>query len=116
EFGLASQKGANLRPWDYSDYGALDLGVQTAYVQTFLDAFSTKSYVAGFLNWAWDGNTGGHSDKSMTLRGKPAMDAFTGLFRAAKRNAAYAAPSNAQAAGRAEAAMAAASSLVDAGR
>jgi hypothetical protein len=96
EFGLTSQKGANLRPWDYGDFGALDDDVQTAYIQTFLDAFSSKPYVAGFLNWAWDKNPGGAKDKSMTLRGKPALDAFTGLFRAAKRTpkAPYVAPSH----------------------
>jgi hypothetical protein len=116
EFGLASQKGANKRPWDYSDFGALDLGVQAAYVQTFLDAFSNKSFVAGFLNWSWDQNEGGPTDKSMTLRGKPAFDAFTGLFRAAKRNSEYAAPSHEPAAARAAAVMADASLLIADGR
>jgi hypothetical protein len=111
EFGLASQKGANIRPWDYSDFGALDLGVQDAYVRTFLDAFVSKSWVAGFLNWAWDENPGGPSDKSMSLRGKPAMEAFTGLFRAARKTAGYAPPSHEPAAARAAVVMAEASAL-----
>jgi hypothetical protein len=119
EFGLASQKGANLRPWDYSNFGALDLGVQTAYVQTFLDAFARKSFVAGFLNWAWDQNTGGPSDKSMTLRGKPAMIAFTGLFRSAALSSEFAppvSPPHEPAAARALSVMDGASALVAAGR
>ena len=116
EFGLSSQKGANHRPWDYGDFGALDLDVQTAYVQTFLDAFARKSYVAGFLDWAWDSNPGGPKDKSMTLRGKPAMDAFTGLFRAAKGAAAYVPPQHAPAAARAAALTADAPDFDAAGR
>ena len=114
EFGLASQKGANLRPWDYSDFGAVDLGVQAAYVQTFLEAFATRPFVAGFLNWAWDSNPGGPADKSMSLRGKPALDSFTGVLRAANRTSAYAAPPHAPAAARAALIMAGA--LAAAGR
>jgi hypothetical protein len=116
EFGLSSQKGANMKPWDFGDFGALDLDVQTAYVQTFLNAFAHKSYVAGFLNWAWDQNPGGTADKSMTLRGKPALDAFTGVFKSAKARAEYVAPSNAPAAARALAVLAAAPALAAAGR
>ncbi len=106
EFGLASQKGANLRPWDYSDFGKLDLDVQTAYIQTFLDTFANKSWVAGFLNWAWDSNPGGPADKSMSLRGKPALDVFTGLFRRVKKTDEYVPPSHAAAVARATAVMA----------
>ena len=116
EFGLASQKGANKRPWDYSDFGALDLGVQDAYVRTFLDTFASKSFVAGFLNWAWDQNPGGPQDKSMSLRGKPAFDTFAALFRASKVAAVYAAPPHAPAVARAAAVMAGASALNLAGR
>ena len=116
EFGLASQKGANKKPWDYSDFGALDLGVQAAYIQTFLDTFKNKSFVAGFLNWSWEQNPGGPTDKSMTLRGKPALDVFTSLFPAAKRASAYVSPSLVPAAARAAAVMAGASDLADAGR
>lgn len=111
EYGLSSQKGANHRPWDYGDFGALDLETQTAYVQTFLDAFSRKSWVAGFLNWAWDGNPGGPADKSMSLKGKPAMDAFTRLFPAARKTAEYVPPPHAAAAERAAAVMDGAAAL-----
>jgi hypothetical protein len=52
----------------------------------------------------------------MTLRGKPALDAFTGLFRAAKTKAEYVAPPHAPAALRAAAVMAGASALDVAGR
>jgi hypothetical protein len=86
EFGLASQTGANLRPWDWTDFGALDVEVQAAYVRTFLDAFASKPFVAGFLDWSWDGDPAhaGLRDKSMSLRGKPALAEFSALFRAAK--------------------------------
>lgn len=117
EFGLASQKGANKRPWDYSDFGALDLGVQDAYIKTFLDTFATKSYVAGFLNWAWDYNPGGPADKSMSLRGKPAFDTFARLFRAGKTPAAaLVVPPHEPAAARAAALMSSAPLLGLAGR
>ncbi|MFI5362741.1 MAG: glycoside hydrolase family 113 [Elusimicrobiota bacterium] len=116
EFGLASQKGANLRPWDYSNFGALDLDVQAAYVQTFLDQFSTKSWVAGFLNWDWEQNPGGPQDKSMTLRGKPALGVFTGLFRSVRGalacNEADFMPAQEAAAARARAVMAGSSFLL----
>ncbi|HXT01253.1 MAG TPA: hypothetical protein VN915_11295 [Elusimicrobiota bacterium] len=105
EFGLASQKGANHRPWDYSDFGALDLKVQDAYVDTFLRAFAGKKFVAGFLNWAWDQNPGGPADKSMTLRGKPAMETFARLFPSARKTAEYVPPPHAPAAERARAVM-----------
>jgi hypothetical protein len=111
EFGLASQKGANKRPWDYSDFGALDLGVQAAYVQTFLDAFGHRSWVAGFLNWAWDQNPGGPNDKSMSLRGKPAFDAFARYFTGSRKTVEYVPPPHAPAAARAAAVMAEASVL-----
>jgi hypothetical protein len=107
EFGIASQKGANLRPWDYGDFGALDLDVQTAYVETFLAAFSSRSYVAGFLNWDWGQWPGGPDDKSMTLQGKPALQAFEAVIRAAKQNRGLAVPSHAAAAARAAAIMSA---------
>ena len=116
EFGLSSQKGANKKPWDYGNFGALDLGVQAAYIQTFLDTFQSKTFVAGFLNWAWDANPGGPADKSMTLRGKPALGVFTGLFPQAKRAAAYVSPSVEPAAARAAAVMAGAFDLAAAGR
>ena len=116
EFGLSSQKGANKKPWAYNNFGALDLGVQAAYIQTFLDTFKNKSFVAGFLNWSWDRNPGGPTDKSMTLRGKPALGVFTSLFQGAKRASAYVSPSDEPAAARAAAVMAGASDLADAGR
>jgi hypothetical protein len=116
EFGLSSQKGANLKPWDYSDFGALDLNVQAAYIQTFMNAFAGKSYVAGFLNWAWDQNPGGPTDKSMSIRGKPAMGEFARLFPAAKQAVALPAPSHEPAAARAAAVMADAPFLGAAGR
>jgi hypothetical protein len=110
EFGVASEKGANLKPWDYREFGPVDLDVQAAYVQTFLDAFSTKSYVAGFLNWSWDGDPAhsGPNDKSMSLRGKPALEAFTGLIRASAA-ASRPVPDHAPVAARAVAMMDAAS-------
>lgn len=111
EFGLASQKGANLRPWDYGDFAQVDLAVQDAYVSTFFDAFARKSWVAGFLNWAWDANPGGPADKSMSLRGKPAMASFARLFPAARKAAEYVPPPHAPAAARASAVMDAAAAL-----
>ncbi|MFI5348611.1 MAG: glycoside hydrolase family 113 [Elusimicrobiota bacterium] len=116
EFGLSSQKGANKKPWAYGDFGPLDLEVQAAYIQTFLDTFKNKSFVAGFLNWSWDANPGGPADKSMTLRGKPALGVFTSLFPAAKRASTFVSPSLEPAAARAAAVMADAFALADAGR
>jgi len=111
EFGLASQKGANMRPWDYSEFGALDQEVQDAYVDTFLRAFAGKKFVAGFLNWAWDENPGGPADKSMSIKGKPALATFQKYFPAARKTAEYVPPPHAPAAARAAAVMAAAPAL-----
>ncbi len=83
EIGLASQKGANLKPWDYHDFAALDLQVQADYLGAFLDAFGDRDWFAGMLYWAWDTEpgAGGPTDKSMTVQGKPALDVLTGAFR-----------------------------------
>lgn len=89
EFGLASQKGANLRPWEWKDFGPADPKTQAAYIETFLGAFSSKPWVVGFLDWAWDLDPShqGLSDKSMALKGKPALVVFQSLFRSARREA-----------------------------
>jgi hypothetical protein len=84
EFGIASQKGANLKPWEWREFGAADPATQDAYLAAFYRAFAGKSYVAGFLNWAWDMDPAhrGPQDKSMSLRDKPALAEFERLFPA----------------------------------
>lgn len=82
EFGLASQKGANLEPWAWWDFAPLDLETQTAYMDAFLETFAGRSWVAGFLYWAWDADPSrwGPNDKSMAIAGKPALDAYRARF------------------------------------
>ncbi|MDE2511999.1 MAG: hypothetical protein KGL74_12825, partial [Elusimicrobia bacterium] len=84
EFGASSQTGANLRPWEWREFGAADPNGQAAYLESFLRAFAGKSYVAGFLHWAWDMDPAhaGPADKSMSVRGKPALGDLEALFRA----------------------------------
>ncbi|MFI5346354.1 MAG: glycoside hydrolase family 113 [Elusimicrobiota bacterium] len=113
EYGIASQKGANLRPWEWRDFGPADAEVQAAYIEAFLRAFAGKSYVAGFLHWAWDMDPShsGPGDKSMSVRGKPALDDIEGLFRASRGVSPRPAPSHAPAAARVAAVLSGASSL-----
>jgi hypothetical protein len=113
EFGIASQKGANLKPWEWKDFGPVDLDQQTAYLETFFGAFAGKSYVAGFLNWAWDADPAhqGPQDKSMSVRGKPAAALLEDLFRGARASSPPPAPPHALAAARAAAVMAGAPAL-----
>lgn len=88
EVGLASQKGANHRPWDYSEYGPLDLDVQRAYMQAFLEVFQDKPWFAGFWYWAWDMDEfGGPKDKSMRVKGKPALAVLERWFRTGRAEA-----------------------------
>lgn len=84
EVGIASQSGAELRPWDYGDFGAANDGVQTAYLQAFLDVFGRRSNFAGFLAWSWYDADAPAGDKSMNVRGKPALGVLESAFRAAK--------------------------------
>lgn len=83
EFGIASQKGANLRPWEWKEFGDADPGQQAVYMESFLETFAGKPYIAGFLHWAWDLDTSraGLQDKSMSIRGKPAAQVLERLFR-----------------------------------
>ncbi|HXT01604.1 MAG TPA: hypothetical protein VN915_13090 [Elusimicrobiota bacterium] len=82
EVGIASQRGANRKPWSYRDFGPVDAGVQKAYFEAFLDAFSRERSFAGFIQWCWDLNpdAGGPNDKSMTVQGKPALDVLEKYF------------------------------------
>jgi hypothetical protein len=83
EVGLSSQKGANRKPWSYRDYGSVDAEVQKDYLEAFLQVFDREPYFAGFLQWCWDLNpdAGGPDDKSMTVRGKPALALLEDYFR-----------------------------------
>lgn len=86
EIGLAAQKGANLRPWDWHDYAALDLDVQAAYMDAFLRAFEREPWYRGFLYWAWEADPArtGPKDKSMSVQGKPAEQVLQRAFQRAK--------------------------------
>jgi len=83
EVGLASQRGANRKPWAYDDFGPVDARVQADYFAAFLDVFGREPAVAGFLQWCWDldPNAGGPGDKSMTVQGKPALAVLESYFR-----------------------------------
>lgn len=84
EVGISSQRGAELRPWDYGNFGDADNGIQTAYLQAFLDAFRGRSNFAGFLAWDWCDAPAPAGDKTMNVRGKPALDVLTAAFRASR--------------------------------
>lgn len=86
EIGLAAQRGANLRPWDWHDYDVLDLEVQAAYMDAFLRAFGGEPWFRGFLYWAWEAdlNRTGPKDKSMSVQGKPAEQVLRRAFQRAK--------------------------------
>jgi hypothetical protein len=111
EIGLSSQRGAALRPWDYGDFGAADDAVQAAYLQAFLETFSGRSNFAGFLGWSWYDAPAPPGDKSMNVRGKPALDVLSSAFRAA-RALPPPSPPHAPAAARAATVMAGARALV----
>lgn len=83
EVGIASQHGANRKPWAYRDFGEVDPDVQARYLGAFLDVFGRDRGVAGFLQWCWDldPSAGGPADKSMTVQGKPAQAVFESYFR-----------------------------------
>lgn len=83
EMGLASQEGAGRRPWDYREFGPLDLEEQKAYFEAFLDVFDPLPEFAGLLQWAWElkPDAGGPRDKSMTVQGKPALDVLKAYFK-----------------------------------
>ena len=83
EIGISSQQGADHRPWNYHEFGQIDLDTQKAFFQAFLDVFSRDSNYAGFLQWSWDldPNAGGPNDKSMTVQGKPALELLKGYFK-----------------------------------
>jgi len=86
EVGIASQKGANRKPWDYRDFGPVDAATQTAYFAAFLKVFGREPAFAGFLQWCWDLDpaAGGPDDKSMTVQGKPALAVLEEYFRASR--------------------------------
>ncbi len=102
EYGISSQKGAGLRPWEWKEFGAADVAAQAAHLEAFFHAFAGKSHVAGFLHWAWDMDPAhaGPADKSMSVRGKPALDGIEALFRASLGAAPRPSPSLAPAAER----------------
>ena len=80
-----SQKGANLKPWDWKDFGALDLDVQNNYFESFLEVFGSQPWFAGLWQWCWETapGAGGPGDKSMAVQGKPALEALKAYFAAA---------------------------------
>jgi hypothetical protein len=83
EIGIASQEGANSKPWEWQDNGKkADMDVQVAYFKTFLDHFGKASWFAGFWAWTWDAEAkGGPDDKSMVVQGKPVIQLFEDYFR-----------------------------------
>ncbi|HVC08414.1 MAG TPA: hypothetical protein VNH15_00560 [Elusimicrobiota bacterium] len=83
EVGISSQKGANLRPWNFGDFGPLDLQVQKAYLQAFLDTFGRDKWCAGFWLWDWeaDSRSMGPQDKGQGVRGKPAEKLLENYFK-----------------------------------
>ncbi|MDE2142788.1 MAG: hypothetical protein KGJ84_10285 [Elusimicrobia bacterium] len=97
------------RPVLFTEFGAADPNAQAAYLESFLRAFAGKSYVAGFLHWAWDMDPAhaGPADKSMSVRGKPALGDLEALFRAYRGGPPRPGSSADAAAGRAAAVMAA---------
>lgn len=116
EFGAASQRGAALKPWEWRDYADADPEAQSAYLRSLLATFAGKKWVAGFLHWAWDMDPAhqGLSDKSMSVRGKPALDVLRNLFAGGPPGAAAPpppSPSHAPAAARAAAVLADAAAL-----
>ena len=87
EAGISSQKGANLRPWDWGDFGELDLETQRAYYQAMLEAVGGEPWFRGFLCWDWnvDPSAGGPADKTLNVQGKPVQALLENVFRRAQR-------------------------------
>ncbi|MBI5246186.1 MAG: hypothetical protein HY923_03325 [Elusimicrobia bacterium] len=85
EVGLAAQKGANLRPWEWYETRELDVDVQAAYMESFVRAFSGEPWFRGFLYWAWeaDQKRTGPKDRSMSIQGKPAEQVLRRAFKPA---------------------------------
>lgn len=83
EFGISSQEGATIRPWDFGHFGRPDEGVQAAYLQAFLDVFGKRRWCAGLLNWAWevDPDAGGPGSDGMTVQNKAAQKVLERWFR-----------------------------------
>lgn len=82
EFGIASQKGASLRPWNYGSFGRVDMAEQAAYIRAFLETFAARSWCAGFFYWAWeaDPDAGGPASPTMTVQGKPGQKVLERWF------------------------------------
>lgn len=86
EVGLAAQKGANLRPWEWHETRELDVDVQAAYMESFIRAFSGEPWFRGFLYWAWEADSArtGLKDRSMSVQGKPAELVLRRAFKSAQ--------------------------------
>lgn len=87
EIGLAAQKGANRRPWEYHDVAPLDTAVQAAYMDAFVKTYMGEPWVAGFLYWAWEADSKriGPDDRSMSAQGKPVEKVLRDAFAAGKK-------------------------------
>lgn len=82
EFGCSSQRGANLKPWEWNRLGPVDLALQRDYYETFLESFAREPWFAGVLVWGWDDDpsSGGPDSFGLTVQGKPALDVLKTYF------------------------------------
>jgi hypothetical protein len=82
EFGCSSQKGATAKPYEWNRMGPVDLELQRAYYETFIESFSKEKWFKGVLVWGWDTdpNSGGPDNYSLTVQGKPALESLKGWF------------------------------------
>ncbi len=85
EVGVASCKGAQVKPWIFKCDTVVDTQLQKDYLEAFLDVFSGKDYFKGFLLWSWDTNPdagkSGDSVSGMTVQNKPALEVLKKFFQ-----------------------------------
>jgi hypothetical protein len=74
EFGISSQKGAERKPWEWREFGPVDLQVQKNYFESFIEVFGGESWFAGLWQWSWD------TDATAGRPNDTSMDVLKNLF------------------------------------
>ncbi|RLE56087.1 MAG: hypothetical protein DRJ40_06690 [Thermoprotei archaeon] len=84
EVGYRSVKGAEIKPWKFSDSGKPDPEKQAMCFEALFRAFlgNPRPWFRGVFVWGWttDPSTGTPSDTSYDLKGKPASDVVRKWF------------------------------------
>ena len=87
EIGYRSVDGANRRPWEFGEGGAVDLEEQADAYRAIFEYVYEQPWFAGLFWWAWGTNPfeGGAVDDGYTPYDKPAEDVMREWYGAAPR-------------------------------